>query len=200
VGGLLHAGNLPAARRWFMLWCLLSFIADGVQFVFGQVVGNNLWLRLIVAPVQVATAFWALSLWQVDEKPRRIMRRAIVFLIPATIAVALLWEGPASFGDKSGPVLQLALLAACVYTLVSRSVAATQRLVREDWFWITLGLSLYFALGVTLGPTAMVLLQDNIPLLKQVLLFKARADILAFILMTIGMLCPLPRNLLLKPT
>ncbi|HEY7566088.1 MAG TPA: hypothetical protein VH762_00845 [Gemmatimonadaceae bacterium] len=200
VGGLLQGGNLPPARRWFMLWCLLSFIADGVQFIFGQVVGNNLWLRMIIAPVQVAVAFWALSLWQLDAKPRRVMRQAIFFLIPATIVIAMLWEGPVSFGDKSGPMLQLALLAGCVYTLVSRSVASTVRLAREDWFWITLGLSLYFALGVALGPVAMALLQGNTEFLKQVLLFKARADILAFVLMTIGMLCPLPRSLSLKPT
>jgi hypothetical protein len=183
-----------------MLWCLLSFAADGLQLVFSTLTGQNLWLRLIIAPVQFAVAFWVLSLWQTDSKPRKTMRQAIVILIPATFAIALLWEGTASFGDKSGPILQLALLAACVYTLVSRSVASTDRLVREDWFWITLGLSLYFALGVALGPVAMALLQENTEFLKQVLLFKARADILAFILMTVGMLCPLPRNLSLKPT
>lgn len=183
-----------------MLWCALSFIADGVQFFFGQVVGQNLWLRLIVAPVQFAVAFWVLSLWQLDAKPRRVMRQAIVILIPATLAVALLWEGLRSFGDKSGPVLQLALLAACVYTLVSRSVASSERLASEDWFWITLGLSLYFALNVALGPVASALLPQDQAFLVQVFVFKARADILAFILMTVGMLCPLHRNLSLKPT
>lgn len=200
LGGLPQLRSLPRARRWFMLWSALSFAGDGLQFIFGQVVGQNLWLRLIIAPVQFAVAFWVLSLWQLDPKPRNLMRQAIVILIPATLVVALLWEGLASFGDKSGPVLQLALLAACVYTLVSRSVASTGRLAREDWFWITLGLSLYVALGVALGPVAMALLQGNTEFLKQVLLFKARADILAFILMTIGMLCPLPRTLSLKPT
>jgi hypothetical protein len=150
--------------------------------------------------VQFAVAFWALSLWQTEPKPRQVMRQAIVILIPVTLVVALLWEGPESFGDKTGPVLQLALLAASVYTLVSRSVASSDRLSREDWFWITLGLSLYFALGVALGPVAMALLQGDTEFLKQVLLFKARADILAFVLMTIGMLCPLPRSLSLKPT
>lgn len=200
MGGLRYVGSLPPARRWFMLWCLLSFAADGLQLVFSTLAGQNLWLRLIIAPAQFAVAFWVLSLWQTDSKPRQIMRQAIVILIPATFAIALLWEGTASFGDKSGPILQLALLAACVYTLVSRSVASTDRLAREDWFWITLGLSLYFALGVALGPVAMALLRENTEFLKQVLLFKARADILAFILMTVGMLCPLPRNLSLKPT
>ena len=200
AGGLLNAGNLPLPRRWFMLWCLLSFAADGVQFIFGQYIGQNLWLRLIIAPMQAAVALWALSLWQLDAKPRRVMRQAIPLLIPVTLLVALLWEGTESFGDKSGPMLQLALLAAAVYTLVSRSLAATGRLAREDWFWATLGLSLYVALAVALGPVAMALLQGNTEFLKQVLIFKARADILAFILMTVGMLCPLPRNLSLKPT
>ncbi len=183
-----------------MLWCTLIFLSDGLQFALGQFAGPNLWLRIITRPINVAVAFWVLSLWQLEPKPRKVMRQAIVILIPVTLVVALLWEGLESFGDKSGPLLQLALLAASVYTLVSRSVASSDRLAREDWFWITLGLSLYFALGVALGPVAMALLQGNTEFLKQVLLFKARADILAFILMTIGMLCPLPRSLSLKPT
>jgi hypothetical protein len=182
-----------------MVWCLLLFAADGVQLFLGQVLGHNLWLRLIVSPALFAVAFWVLSLWQTDPKPRRVMRQAIVLVVP-TLAIAILWEGLTSFGDKSGPILLLALLAASVYTLVSRSVASMDRIANQDWFWITLGLSLYFALGVALGPVAMALLRNNTEFLKQVLLFKARADILAFVLMTIGMLCPLPRNLSLKPT
>jgi len=200
IAALRFAGRLPAVRWWFLAWCLLSFLADGAQLLSAHIAGSNLWLRLVTHPLRAALLFWTLSLWQLEPKPQRMMRQAIVIFIPVTLAVALLWEGAASFGDKSGPILQLGLLAGCVYTLVSRSVAATERLAREDWFWITLGLSLYFALNVALAPTAMALLRDNVPLLKQVLLFKARADILAFILMTVGMLCPLPRNLSLKPT
>jgi hypothetical protein len=200
LGGLPQLRSLPRARRWFMVWCLLSFAGDGLQMFFGQVLGHNLWLRLIIAPAQFAVAFWVLSLWQLEPKPRRVMRQAITIVVPATLAIALLWEGLASFGDKSGPILQLFLLAASVYTLVSRSVASTDRLAREDWFWITLGLSLYFALNVALGPVAMALLPQQQAFLVQVFIFKARADVLAFILMTVGMLCPLPRNLSLKPT
>jgi hypothetical protein len=199
VGGLLYARSLPAPRRWFILWCLLSALADGLWFFFGQL-GENLWLRIITIPVRATVMFWLLSLWQTGARMRRVMRQAIVVLIPLTVAIALISEGLESFGDKSGPILQLALLAASVYTLVSRSVTSSDRLAREDWFWITLGLSLYFALGVALGPVAMALLQGNTVFLKQVLLFKARADVLAFILMTVGMLCPLPRSLSLKPT
>jgi hypothetical protein len=183
-----------------MLWCALSFGLDAVQFFFGQFVGHNLWLRLIIAPMQFAAALWVLSLWQNEPTPRKVMRQAITILVPATLAIALLWEGGTSFGDKSGPILQLAQLAACVYTLVSRSVSSMDRLASQDWFWITLGLSLYFAVSVALGPVAMALLPQDQTFLIQVFVFKARADILAFILMTVGMLCPLPRNLSLKPT
>ena len=199
VGGFRHGADLPTPRRWFMLWCALSFVSDGVQFFFAQFVGQNLWLRLIIVPLQFAVAFWTLSLWQTEAKPRRILRQAIVILLPVTLLIAIVWEGLSSFGDKSGPVLQLAMLAASVYTLVSRSVASSDRLAREDWFWITLGLSLYFAVNVALGPVAMALLSQDQTFLVQVFVFKARADIFAFILMTVGMLCPLPRSLSLKP-
>lgn len=200
LGGLPYARSLPMPRRWFSLWCLLSVIADGVWFIFGQVAGENLWLRMVTVPVRAAVIFWLLSLWQTSPKPRRVMRQAMAILVPATVPIALIWEGPASFGDKSGPILQLAQLAASVYTLVSRSVASTDKLAREDWFWITLGLSLYFAVNVALGPVAMALLSQDQTFLVEVFIFKARADILAFILMSIGMICPLPRNSLLKPT
>ena len=200
VGGLPHLRGLPTPRRWFLLWCVISLVADGVWFVFGQVAGENLWLRTVTVPVRAAVLFWLLSLWQTGARSRRLMRQAITIFIPATVLIALIWEGASSFGDKSGPMLQLAQLAAAVYTLVSRSVASTDRLAREDWFWITLGLSLYFAVNVALGPVAMALLPQDQSFLVQVYVFKARADILAFVLMTVGMLCPLPRNLSLKPT
>lgn len=200
LGGLPYVRSLPTPRRWFVLWCVLSVIADGVWFVFGQVAGENLWLRIVTVPLRAAVMFWLLSLWQTGAKSRKLVRQAMAVLVPATVLIALIWEGKSSFGDKSGPILQLAQLAVCVYTLVSRSVASTDRLAREDWFWITLGLSLYFAVNVALGPVAMALLAQDQTFLVQVFIFKARADILAFILMTIGMLCPLPRNLSLKPT
>lgn len=200
VGGLPYVGSLPATRRWFVLWCVLSAVADGVWFVFGQVAGENLWLRIVTVPARAAVLFWLLSFWQTTPRTAKLMRQTIFVLIPATLVIAILWEGNSSFGDKSGPILQLAQLAACVYTLVSRSVASSDRLSRQDWFWITLGLSLYFAVNVALGPVAMALLSQDQTFLVQVFVFKARADILAFILMTAGMLCPLPRNLSLKPT
>lgn len=143
---------------------------------------------------------WVLILLQTDPFPRRVLRLALFVLVPATVVLTLVTEGPSTFGDKSGPILQLTLLAGCVYTLVSRSVSTNERLPSQDWFWITLGASLYFAVGVALGPVATALLPSNESLLVQVFIFKARADIVAFILMTIGMLCPLPRNLSLKPT
>jgi hypothetical protein len=200
LGGLPHLRSLPTPRRWFMLWCLLSVAADGLWFFFGRFVGENLWLRMVTMPGRAAVMFWLLSLWQTGTKSRQLLRHAVVYFVPATLVIALLWEGRSSFGDKSGPLLQLTQLAGSVFTLVSRSVSSDIRLAREDWFWITLGLSLYFAVNVALGPVAMALLSQDQAFLVQVFTFKARADILAFILMTVGMLCPLPRNLSLKPT
>lgn len=200
LGGLRFGSSLPAVRRWFMLWCALSFGMDALQFVSAQLSGNNLWQVLLSRHVLAAVMLWVLILMQTEPSPRRVLRWALFFLVPATVVLTLLTEGPSTFGDKSGPILQLTLLAGCVYTLVSRSVSNAERLLSQDWFWITMGASLYFAVGVALGPVATALLPSDQSLLVQVFVFKARADVLAFVLMTVGMLCPLPRSLSLKPT
>ena len=132
LGGLPYARSLPAPRRWFVLWCLLSVLADAVWFFFGRVAGENLWLRIITVPTRAAVLFWVLSLWQVSTRARDLMRRAILVLIPVTLVIALVWEGTSSFGDKSGPILQLAQLAACVYTLVSLDYARSLPVFRRQ--------------------------------------------------------------------
>ncbi|MEW5916682.1 MAG: hypothetical protein AB1762_09760, partial [Gemmatimonadota bacterium] len=47
VGGLFHVRSLPAARKWFMLWCAFSVLGDGAYYFYGQRAGQNLWLRLV---------------------------------------------------------------------------------------------------------------------------------------------------------
>ena len=66
-------------------------------------------------------------------------------------------------------------------------------MTRQDWFWVTLGTSLYFGLRVALPPFAAVLMQSNMELVRLAYLVQAWADISVFALISRGIWCPLPQ-------
>jgi hypothetical protein len=182
--------QLPRARRWILLWAGLQVCLDGFHLLAAELIGSSAWLRIFATPVSDAILLWALSIWQVHAFPRLAVRIIILVYVATWVSVTW-WEGFADFGTYSEPLHSVVLLAVLLYTLVSRSAAATESITRSDWFWITLGLSLYFALGVALGPFSRVFFPSNPELVRQAYLFKAGADILAFVLVAVGMLCPI---------
>ena len=85
------------------------------------------------------------------------------------------------------------LLAGSLYTLVRRSISEPERVTNRDWFWITLGTSLFFAFRMALPPFVELMLPANRELTKLAYVVSAWADILAYILIARGMVCPLPQ-------
>jgi hypothetical protein len=190
LAALRFRSQLPRARRWLLLWAGLQVCLDIVHLVAAEVSGSSAWIRMFATPISDSILLWALSIWQAHAFPRLTIRIIVPVYVVAWIAVTW-WEGFADFGTYSEPLHSVLLLAVALYTLVSRSAAATESITRSDWFWVTFGLSLYFALGVALGPFSRVFFPSNPELVRQAYLFKAGADILAFVLVAVGMLCPI---------
>jgi hypothetical protein len=94
------------------------------------------------------------------------------------------------FEQVVSPIHALVLLAASLHTLVHRAVGAEGAIAREHWFWMGLGLSLYFAASVAIGPFAQALLASNIAWVRQAYIARAWTSVLAFVLITTGVLCP----------
>ena len=86
-----------------------------------------------------------------------------------------------------------ALLAGSLYTLVTRSSNEPDRVTSRDWFWVTLGTSLFFAFRMALPPFVELMLSTNRELTRLAYVVSAWADILAYILIARGMVCPLPQ-------
>ena len=85
-------------------------------------------------------------------------------------------------------------MAASLYTLVRRASAEPERVTSQDWFWITLGTSMFFSIRVALPPFVEVMLATNAELTRLAYLVSAWMDIVAFILIARGMVCPLPQT------
>ena len=71
--------------------------------------------------------------------------------------------------------------------------ADPEGVTRQDWFWVTLGVSLYFGLRVALPPFAAMLITSHQELVRLAYLLQAWADIVVFLLIARGIWCPLPQ-------
>ena len=189
-----HRTRLPAARLWALAWCAMMLISDAVQiWLRGDAGNNNRWSQMLAIPIQNAIMLWTLSLWQRQPVSRLAFRIAIPLFLVAMIAVVPALRDHGLFDTVARPFQALLLLAAALHTLIANAARDPGGVTRQDWFWITLGASLYFGLRVALPPFAAALMQSNMELVRLAYLVQAWADIAVFLLIARGIWCPLPQ-------
>jgi hypothetical protein len=194
LAGLRYRTQLPPARVWTVAWCLSLLAGDGVQlWLRGSAGNNNLWVRAAIVPINNAIMLWTLSLWQRHAVPRLAFRIAIPIFLIAVIALVPAITETAAFDLVAGPFQSLLLLAGALYTLVTNATQDPGRVTRYDWFWVTIGASLYYGLRVALPPFAAVLVGTHPELVRLAYLLQAWADIAVFLLIARGIWCPLPQ-------
>ena len=181
---------VPVPARWVLAWCGLLVVTDAASLAVNLAHRENLWLQWVAIPLGSGLVLWALSLWQLNELLRLAYRLAIAALVVATIAGLLLLGPEPMFEQIAAPFHALVLLAASLYALVHRALRTEAAVAREPLFWIGLGLSLYFAASVAIGPFAVALLSSNVEWVRQAYIARAWTSVLAFVLITTGVLCP----------
>ena len=193
VAGLRHRYRLPRARLFTIAWCLALLVGDAVQLWLRGPGKNNLWLDAAIVPVDNAIMLWTLSLWQRHAVPRLAFRIAIPVFLVAVLALVPTIKETAAFDLVAGPFQSLLLLAGALYTLVTNAASDPGRVTRYDWFWVTIGASLYYGLRVALPPFAAILIGTHPELVRLAYLLQAWADIAVFLLIARGIWCPLPQ-------
>jgi len=175
------------------VWCVALLAADAAQLWFRAGGVNNLWVIYFVVPLQNAIMLWVLSLWQDDPVSRLAFRVAIPLDLLALAALIPAAQSASVFNQFTWPFQALVLLAGSLYTLVRRSSREPERVTSRDWFWVTLGASLYFGFRVALPPFAAILMNSHEELVKLAYYFRAWADIGVNLLIARGIWCPLPQ-------
>jgi hypothetical protein len=140
--------------------------------------------------VSVGLALWALSYWQTTEVWRLTFRIAIVPLLLAWGILTLALEDTSSFSNAAEPMVKLVTLGAAAFTLLAGSLSRRGDLLRQDWFWISAGMVLYFGSGATLGPVSSLLVSRAPELLTLAYGVWALVGSVAFLLIAKGMACP----------
>ncbi|MFI5280343.1 MAG: hypothetical protein ACHQU1_07600 [Gemmatimonadales bacterium] len=185
-------GQTTGARRWVVIWCGLYVLQNAIAIPLALTHHNNHWTTYLFVPFQGAAVLWALSLWQNHQIARLTIRASIPGFIVAWLALVLFVEDTQNFSSIAEPVYSLLSLSAALYTLVARSADATESLLREDWFWICAGLSLHFGALIFLTPLGAALVRTNPDMILRALYVRAALNVLAFVLITYGLLCPRP--------
>jgi hypothetical protein len=191
LGAARHRFRLTPARRWVVVWCIALLAGDAGQLLTGRGTPNS-WVGYTFVPLQNAIMLWTLSLWQQDPVSRLAFRVAIPLYLAALLALIPAVKVAATFNQITWPFQAFLLLAGSLFTLVRRSVAEPDRVTSRDWFWITFGASLFFAFRMALPPFVDLMLPTHRDLARFAYVVSSWADIVAYVLIARGMVCPLP--------
>jgi len=193
VAGVLAGHVSTPPRRWMAVWCLLVFLNGAVSLALGLRQINNLWVGYVFMPLTGAVALWALSCWHRPGTGRLTLRVAVPLFVLVSALLTLRIEDAHTFSLVAAPFHGLVLLLAAAWTFIRRSVGETVALARAGWFWTLAGFMLYAGTTTALEPAAWYLLTiERIDLLALMINVKAGSDILAFLAITWGLLCPPP--------
>jgi hypothetical protein len=181
---------LPAPHLRIALWCCLLVLFDVADLLIGGSTGNNHWTAYYTIPVEVGMTLWILSAWQ----PEGPARRAYVLSIAATgtaIAVALLLTDPQqTFDVWVAPLAALVAFAAVLHTLVTRALRSREALGHLDWFWICLGLALFWVVQISTPALMTAFIETHRDLVVRVFLVRSAIMIGAFVCIAWGIVCP----------
>lgn len=180
----------PEVRRWVAAWCLVFFLSDVLQLAVSRLRYTNLWLFMFINPIEDGLILWILSYWQVTPVARLAMRMAIPLVIVTYLVIAIATGEHRTYQAFAGPFRALVVLSATLFTLISRIAARPEGAPNRDWFWVTLGVALYYGLHVATEPIVSALGTTDRMVMIRIFSVKAIFDVVAFILIWRGMRCP----------
>jgi hypothetical protein len=181
--------RLPAERAWTVAWCTLLVVVDAAALWMGRRGQHNLLLFVPLAPVSTALVLWALSLWQHAELPRLTLRWAIPLFVAAWGVLTFALEDTSSFSRVASPLADVVALGAAAFTLVARGQQASGPLARQDWFWVSGGMVLYFGAATMLQPLSALLVAEAPQLVIHAYEVKSVLDVFAFLAIARGVTC-----------
>jgi hypothetical protein len=173
-----------------LLWCAILVLADAAALWLGRHNVSNLMIFNLLSPACLAIVLWALSDWQHAELPRLTLRLAVIPFLAAWGVLAFAFEDTSSFSRVADPLASLVGLGAAAFTLVARSHSAGGPLLRQDWFWVSGGMVLYFGTAVMLQPLSALLVGDAPQLVIRANEVKSVLDVFAFLAIARGVTCP----------
>jgi hypothetical protein len=190
LAGALNPRAVTRQRVWVIAWSVSSVSFNGLQWL-ARSGGTNLWTTYFSVPINAILLLAALAGWQTSLLARRTLLAAIPASLAVFLALVLLVENISGFSAVAIPFYSLIGFGAALLTLITRAGVDNAPLFRQDWFWISGGLALYFGGRVALTPFSR-LFHDDMVLLDKAWRVGSVVTIVACAIIALGMLCKRP--------
>lgn len=191
VTAAIRRRPLAPAHKWVIGWCGLLVLGELVALTLALQNRNNHWLDYLITPIAAALVLWAFSFWQTTPVATLSFRILVPLLGITWVGMVLLVEDTTTFSLLAEPFAGLLVTGGAVYTLISGAFRETGNLLKQDWLWIGLGVVLVWGSAVALPPTAHWLLSRHPELVVRVYQVRALIQIVAFLAIARGILCPI---------
>jgi hypothetical protein len=177
------------ARFWILAWSGVLVLADVLQLYLALRGVRNLWVGYM-GTVAGALVLWALSFWQMGTTERLTLRVATFLFLIVWVLLTLTIENTSNLSRAASPMANTVCLLAAAYTLLARSVRSHAELWRQDWFWVSGGLALYFAIWSAIDLMRAQLFGHDFVLMSQLQQVGFVLNLVAFLAIARGVTCP----------
>ena len=184
--------TLTGARIGVVAWSVIMLLGNAVDYWLASHHQNNHIVSYVAQPITCALVLWVLSRWQVTAKARRVILRLIPVYLVAMLALTLTVEITDTFSLVTESVTSLLILALSLYTLLTCSLAERGRLTRFDWFWICVGMALFYGGDAAFEPFSRAMMASHIELVIAAIDLTSAIEVFALLAIARGMLCPIP--------
>lgn len=179
-----------AGRRWIAVAFGVWFLLDCILWWTAVRHLNNHWLVHLGNPISTSLFLLAYSAWMREPVRERALQLAIGGYLVVWAGLFLTTEDPRTFSQYTDPLQALVLILVCAYALVRALATEPPPVWRRAVFWVSIGLLADFGTGLLLAPVSGMLAATEPSLLVSAYVAKSGINIIAYLLVTTGMLCP----------
>ena len=177
-------------RRWIAVAFGVWFVQDCALRLIAQNGRNNHWLIHVGNPVSTVLFLLAYAAWMREPVRRRALHLAAAAYCVVWAALFLSNENSHTFSQYTSPLQALVLILVCAYALMRAVANDPPPVWRTAVFWVSVGLLLYFGTGLLLAPVSGMLMATQPSLVMSAYIAKAGLNVVSYLLVTTGMLCP----------
>lgn len=187
---MIRRRSLRQGGGWLALACMVSLGGDALGLYLSARGLNNHWLAYLVTPLLFSSILFGLGVLQHTAQERAAFRITAVLMLFVSAVLAVVADDLLNFSKYSLPLGSLLVLGASVWTLVRGGFPLLGGLPEAaGWFWIPGGFAVYAAVTAAYLPLIGDFTTSDREFVDAVLRAKSILVIIAFTLVSWGILC-----------